>query len=446
MNIGWIDNDFDYNEAIALSENAKAHKVILLPKIFKDSFTDFTTDYKIWYGSRVSAKTYAKAIEFLYKAYSKPYFRGLFARQTAKDSRESQYQLFEDLILRIYPFLQDYFICETSKMRITCIKNNNFMKGASFENMPRSLAEYTDFWVDEPITRKGSITQNDLLDISGTLRNSYGIKTQKHLTFNPISINTFIYKSFFEDKKFNANILLANYNDNVFCPPEKITELEWYKDVDYQRYLVDSLGYWGNPSVENPFITTFQREKHVSKTPIEYNSRLITVVSVDFNVSPMTALVIQYDMYFRVINIIDEFRDLNSDVYKLCEWIKNNYDTRTILITGDASGNNRHAYSKDSQSGYQIIKSELRLGAGQFKIPSKKKNYINDKRLITNAFFTKKPVLLSNVPYLIEDLETVTVNSEGKMEKTKDGTKSHLLDCLCDAFYMILGGNVNKLK
>ncbi len=447
MTIGWIDNNYTYEEAIAESEEAKKHGIILLPSHYKEVFLDFDNDYQIWYGSRVSAKTYVKAIQYLYKCSSQNYFRGIFARQTAKDARDSQYQLFEDLIIRIYPFLQNEFFLETSKMRITCSHNNNFMKGASFENMPRSLAEYTDFWVDEPITRSGSITRSDLLDISGTLRNSYGVKTQKHLTFNPISNKTFIYTDFFENKLFKSNTLMCNYQHNVFCPPEKVEELEWYKDIDLERYLVDSLGMWGNPTNENPFINTFNRDKHIAKIPHTHDKRLYTYISVDFNVNPMTAIVLQTDLHITKIRIIDEFRALNSNVYELCDWIKENYNTKDIFITGDSSGNNRHAYSFNNLSGYQIIKNELMLNFSQIKVmKGKPAEYVQKKRLIGNAFFSKHTdITISNAPFLVEDIETIKVKPDGSMDKT-NGLQSHLLDCLLDCLYVIARGNINNIR
>ena len=140
MKVDFLDVGVSYKQAIEISNYFKNFGVVVLPAHYKDDFFDFDTEYPIWYGSRVSAKSYVKAIQMLYKASTQKYFRALFTRETQKDARESQYQLFEDLITKIYPFLQDEFYLETSKMRVTH-KTGNFLKGASFENLPRSLAE-----------------------------------------------------------------------------------------------------------------------------------------------------------------------------------------------------------------------------------------------------------------------------------------------------------------
>ena len=223
MLVTWI-GDVDYDNAVSISEEAKASGIIVLPRHYANTFQSDAT-FKICYGSRVSAKTWVKSVEFINKCVTQKYFRGLFARQTQKDARESQFQLLNDLITKIYPWLAEEFIIHKSTMMISH-KNGNFMRGASFEDPIRSLAEYTDFWIDEPITRNGSVRKNDLLDLKGTLRNSYGIKSQIHLTFNPISKQTWIYQDFFDELKFgDVDIALCNYQHNPFCPPEKVREI-----------------------------------------------------------------------------------------------------------------------------------------------------------------------------------------------------------------------------
>jgi phage terminase large subunit len=85
-------------------------------------------------------------------------------------------------------------------MKIICRANGNFMMGGSFEQPDtlRSVADPTDFWAEEPITRESQINRQDFFDIVGSLRNAEGVQTQFHFTFNPISKQTWIYEDFFE--------------------------------------------------------------------------------------------------------------------------------------------------------------------------------------------------------------------------------------------------------
>lgn len=391
MKVDFLDVGVSYKQAIEISNYFKNFGVVVLPAHYKEDFFDFDTEYPIWYGSRVSAKSYVKAIQMLYKASTQKYFRALFTRETQKDARESQYQLFEDLITKIYPFLQDEFYLETSKMRVTH-KNGNFLKGASFENLPRSLAEYTDFWVDEPITRKSSISRTDLLDISGTLRNSYGMKSQKHLTFNPISKTTFIYTDFFgKDKVFDCKPLLCNYQHNVFCPTEKIKELEWYKDIDYERYLVDSLGLWGDPKSDRPFIRAINYDKMVVNlsdekySKLKYSKALPTYISLDFN-EKWTATIKQIHGKTKVY-----YESLHDYPEELIRELALKYGSFEVKITGDSSGRNNNQYTSDAskKTAWLFFKSEFNKYCTQF--------YGRTLQMQQNAYFDDSYVTTANI-------------------------------------------------
>jgi phage terminase large subunit len=202
--------------------------------------------FQIWYGSRGSAKSWTKAIQLLSKAKYQKYFRGIFARDTQKNVRLSQYQLFKDIINR-FPIFKSCFTSYDSTMKIVCETTGNFLSGGSFEQPDtlRSVADPTDFWAEEPITRKAQIKRQDFFDIVGSLRNSFNMPTIFHLTFNPIVKTSWIYKDFFEAQLYDVETLFVNYWDNPFCPQSTITFLESLKTIDPKRYKVDALGHWG---------------------------------------------------------------------------------------------------------------------------------------------------------------------------------------------------------
>jgi phage terminase large subunit len=204
--------------------------------------------YQIWYGGRGSAKSWTKAIYFLTKSMGGEYNRTVFARDTQKNVRNSQYQLFKDICNRFDCF-RDKFDFKDTVMKVTCKKNDNFLVGGSFEQPDtlRSVADPTDFWAEEPITREAQIKRQDFFDIVGSLRNSYGIPTQFHFTFNPISKLTWIYQDFFESELYKGDVetLFVNYWDNPFCPESTVNFLKSLKMLDPKRYEVDGLGNWG---------------------------------------------------------------------------------------------------------------------------------------------------------------------------------------------------------
>lgn len=202
--------------------------------------------YVIWYGGRGSAKSWTKAIYFLIKALSRPYFRLVFARDTQKNVRNSQYQLFKDIVNRFKCFRGRFNFADTG-MKITCVQNGNMLMGGSFEQPDtlRSVADPTDFWAEEPITRGNEIGRQDFFDIVGSLRNADDIQTQFHFTFNPISKLSWIYKDFFEAQLYDVETLFVNYWDNPYCPTSTIAFLESLRTLDPKRYEVDALGNWG---------------------------------------------------------------------------------------------------------------------------------------------------------------------------------------------------------
>jgi len=432
-----IELSLSYEAAIYVSNELKKLKIILVPSILKESFFDFESPYVIWYGSRVSAKSYYKAIQMLYKCEHQTYYRGLFARQTQKDARDTQFQLFKDIITKFYPWLQEDFLIKESTMSIVHIKTGHFIKGASFQEPPRSLAEYTDFWVDEPITRDACIDRADLLDISGTLRNSFGMKSQKHLTFNPISEDTFIYTDFFSDKKvFPSGITLMNYQDNPFCPPEKIEEFEFIKEIDPDRYEVDALGKWGMVKPDRLFFYNFDKNKHELES-IEVNDNLPICLSFDFNVT-LSCLMGQVSIYDRYVRKIKEWHDSKSNMdipellFDIVETIGRD---KTYLITGDASGNNRSAFTAGHASGFTIIFNWFRENGIEYEdhVPSVNPSHYNSK-LINNALLkVEQDIKYSKegCPITLNDIKKMEQDSSGGYNKKLAEAKGygHVGDC-----------------
>lgn len=177
----------------------------------------------------------------------------------------------------------------------------------------------------------------------------------------------------------------------------------------------------------NKFIYNFDSKKHIVKElqPIPH---LPIILSWDFNTEPITCLVGQCDG-LNEIRFLDEYRLLNSDCYELCARIKSDYPDKMLLITGDSSGQNRTALKRELTY-YKIIKHELMLGMGQFKLPAANPP-IKNTRVLCNSLLGRHPnfKFSDRVPYLITDIEEVEVDEHGGIDKTKDKHQSHLLDC-----------------
>ena len=281
------------------------------------------------------------------------------------------------------------------------------MSGGSFEQPDtlRSVADVTDFWAEEPITRTFSIDRESFLDIVGSLRNSYGVVPRFHLTFNPIGKKNFIYEDFFSENKIyddnDVTVLHTTYLDNPFCPKDRIDFLNNLKRIDINRYYVDALGNWGEPQNNTPWFTALNKDRHVAKSVIEPYHNLPIYVSFDFNIDPMCAIVGQHSQTFNSnswCHILKSYKIANpkdgngkigiSVVDALCNQIKKDFPTHIIYATGDSNGRSRNAGYGNNDSPWSMIIRKLKLSPAQMKAPlsnlSHKSSRFNNNYILYN--------------------------------------------------------------
>jgi hypothetical protein len=212
--------------------------------------------------------------------------------------------------------------------------------------------------------------------------------------------------------------------DNPHIDPEEVDSAK--NQLDEATFRCEFLAEDVTLAV-NKFIYNFSREKSVVKG-LESIPHLPIILSFDFNTEPITCLVGQCDGLERV-RILDEYRLMNSDIEELCTRILSDYPDKMLLVTGDASGQNRTALKRDLNY-YKEIRRVLKLGMGQFKVP-KANPPIKSTRVLCNSLLGRHSDYLfsDRVPYLILDIEECEVDSEGGIDKTKDKHQTHLLDC-----------------
>jgi hypothetical protein len=105
------------------------------------------------------------------------------------------------------------------------------------------------------------------------------------------------------------------------------------------------------------------------------------------------------------VRILEQFKLFNSDPEEICERIRVTYPDKSFLVTGDASGQNRIAIKRDLDY-YKVIRRELKLGMGAFKLPPANPP-IKKTRLLCNSLLAKHPNyhFSDRVPDLIIDIE-----------------------------------------
>lgn len=213
--------------------------------------------------------------------------------------------------------------------------------------------------------------------------------------------------------------------DNASLPQTYLDGLQNLDEVTKQIFVN---GNWDIIDVERPFAYAFNRNKTIQNNlQIERNEPII--LSFDFNVDPITCIAGQ--SFKGKIRILKEFRLRNSDIFKLCEVIKTTFGNNYFLITGDASGSNRSAISQGSSNYYQIIMRELDVPKNAFRVPSFNPSIRNSRVLLNSLLERHNDFQIdASCQWLINDLQLVQTDETGDIDKSKDKTITHLLDCL----------------
>lgn len=209
--------------------------------------------------------------------------------------------------------------------------------------------------------------------------------------------------------------------DNPFIDPIEIDEARAQLDESVFRceYLAEDLTL-----AINKFI--YRQDDIKIEKGLQPIDNLPIILSFDFNVEPIVCLSGQVTPSMEEVRILDEFRLINSDIDELCQRIATAYYNRMLIVTGDASGQNRTALKRDLNY-YKEIKRVLQLSMGQFKIPSSNPP-IKSTRTLCNALLArhKKYLFSDRVPYLMLDIQETEVDSEGNIDENKDKHKGHL--------------------
>jgi hypothetical protein len=191
----------------------------------------------------------------------------------------------------------------------------------------------------------------------------------------------------------------------------------------------------------NLFCYAFEADKTVAACEPLYH--LPAYLSFDFNVNPMTAILAQ--SYEGKIRIIAEFRQNDSDIYKICKTIRGEIAKfPKILVTGDASGQNRSANLANGSNSYDIILKELGLPKQNLRLPASNPNH-DVSRIFINALFARHPdfVISPACKWLIKDITNVTCTADGTIDK-QDASLTHQLDCLRYYLHAFHDGFIKK--
>lgn len=435
-----------------------------LPKYQPLIKPEHQTDIDLLYGGRDSGKSRFVAQILLIECLRQSYFRCVLVRKVFNSVKESMWQTLKDVAVEWG--VDHLFVFNQTPLEIRCINGNKFVcRGMDDPGNLKSIANFNYAWVEEG----NQLDMDDFILLMTSLRsNKFRAKT--YITFNPEAPGNFddfwLYKTFYSDisdpyakftktweitisetdsASYTYSSTHTTYLDNKYCGKERIAFYNQLKTIDPYHYAVYTLGKWHNRSISDPFCYCFSKEKHVSKVPLKVNSRLDLVLSFDFNVNPITCGVYQHTG--SEINVIESIKLDNSDIYKLCDYIKAKYQNYLLVVTGDATGRNTTAMVQDGINYYTIIKSKLGLSLGQLKVPNINP-VIKENRVLVNAVLFNMNVHMD--PFaatgLIFDCQNVSVNEFGDIDKGNRANPAKRSDHLDNFRYYLNTFHKNILR
>jgi phage terminase large subunit len=197
--------------------------------------------YLVFYGGAGSGKSVIAAQKMVIRMLEEEKHKFLVIRKVANTLRNSVFALIRETISEWG--LSDYFKINKGEMRITNELNGNEIIFAGIDDPEKlkSIHGVTGMWIEEA----SELLQGDFQQLDLRLRGFTQNYKQIMISFNPIDINHWLKKVFFDNKKKNSTVIHTTYKDNKFIDDEYTTTLESLREQDEYYYNVYALGQWG---------------------------------------------------------------------------------------------------------------------------------------------------------------------------------------------------------
>lgn len=205
---------------------------------FYDFFGD-THPTEVLVGGACSSKSFTTAQKIIYKTVAEKGHRYLICRKVKKDVRHSCYDLLKATISSFG--LSKVFSYNDTETLIKCNLNGNDLIGVGLDDVDKlkSIHEPSDYWLEEA----DQADEDDYNQLNIRLRGNTSFVKQGILTCNPVWIEHWIKKKFFDKPDPDVFTHRSNYLDNVHLDQQTVRKLEAITDEYYKTVYV--LGEWG---------------------------------------------------------------------------------------------------------------------------------------------------------------------------------------------------------
>lgn len=392
--------------------------------VSKDRFVALVGGYR-------SGKTHALPWRYIIQATNRK-FRGIPMRKIVISPT---FRILQDVVIPKYKEIFDIvgIIYEEHKSDYTIVVTTEQYEGEikfrSADDPTKLIGlEATDIDIDEFDTLKKN-KQQDIYEkviarLSGASDSTLGITT------TPEGYR-YTYELFVE--KRIGKLIQVSTDDNVFLPKEYVEMLyEQYPKQLVEQYVK---GKFLNVNYDKAY-SEFYRSLHCGVNQQKLPKTLL--FGIDFNVNPMTAVVAFYDG--QRIYIVDEFWVPHSNTRQLADIITEKYppDKYELIACPDMTGGSRKTSAE--MTDLEILESK------GFKIKGIRNIKVKDRlNLVNNAFEKDKIFIDEKCRYLIRDLEQVSLNQYGELDKS-DYTLTHISDAFGYLVVALLYTNQGKIE
>lgn len=402
-----------------------------LPNIVSKHFFPLLSNKKkflILYGGISSGKSVFICQKLIYRILTDGIqHRILVVRKVGDKLRQSVFAEFISVLKDMG--LSAHAKITTTPMEIELFGSKILFSGIDDSEKIKSISRISAIWVEEAT----ELEEGDFDELVDRLRTDYPTYKQIMMSFNPISINHWIYKKFFEgdDLKSDTHINKSTYLNNDFINRKEFGDgiKKLYKNKP-NSYQVKVLGNFGNDKLGGEFYSSFNAGENTSDL-LRYDPELPLILSFDFNVLPFSACIvgqIHSDGDRKQLNIIHEFalEHPNNRPIHVIEKFKVMFPHHYsgIYVTGDASGKNNSTRTEAGVNDYTPILDGLKHYVGvKDMVPSKNPNVFQRGEFINSIFDNQvenATVLInSTCEKLIEDLSNIKRQADGTKQKKK---------------------------
>lgn len=228
--------------------NKKIFNSIYLPYLQEND-----TRYEIFYGGGGSGKSHFLAQRIIYRSLTSVR-KTLVVRKVDRTIRDSVFALLVDM-------LKKFQIKDMVKINLTnytiVFPNGSIIVCTGLQDAERikSIHGITDIWIEEA----SELTHDEFSQLDIRLRHPSAKHQKMMLSFNPISKQNWVYKTFFENTHPNSTVLKTTYHDNRFLPDSYTASLEALRETNPAYYDIYCLGEFG--SLDRLVFTNWEEEE-----------------------------------------------------------------------------------------------------------------------------------------------------------------------------------------